>query len=100
MVAKRGPLRSVGEGETAKPAKPQTVAQAAESGDQRSLLVAMRARIARTVSDPECPPRDLASLTKRLGDIADQIKALDAQAEEDAENEREVPDEEFDASAL
>ena len=69
-------LRAVAEDETAVPKK--SVAQAAKSNDQRELLVAMRDRIAETVSKPDCPPRDLASLTKRLQDIARDIAAIDA----------------------
>ena len=62
MAARKPPLRAVAPGET-KPAAPKTVAQAAASGDHRALLVAMRERIAVTVSNPDCPPRDLAALT-------------------------------------
>ena len=60
MAARKPPLRAVAPGET-KPAAPKTVAQAAASGDHRALLVAMRERIAVTVSNPDCPPRDLAA---------------------------------------
>jgi hypothetical protein len=42
------------------------------------LLVAMRDRIATAVTAEGCPPRDLASLTKRLADIAGEIAAIDA----------------------
>ena len=69
-------LRAVGPDEKP-PSKPRklTVSQAAASGDHRDLLVAMRERVAKTVSDPECPPRDLAALTRRLQDIAKEIEA-------------------------
>jgi len=60
----------------------KTVAEAAESGDHRALLVAMRERIAKTVSDPDCPPRDLAALTRRLQEIAREIQQLDARTSE------------------
>lgn len=60
--------------------RPKTVAQAARSGSRRDLLVAMRDRVAMAVSDPDCPKRDLASLTKRLQEIATAIDLLDAQA--------------------
>ncbi|MCK8674106.1 hypothetical protein M1M07_23720 [Rhodococcus sp. HM1] len=55
-----------------------TVEQAAKNGSHRDLLVAIRDRIAETVAGASCPPRDLASLTKRLQDIAHQIEAIDA----------------------
>lgn len=74
-------LRAVAPGEKA-PAKPKTVAQAAK-GSQRELLVAMRDRIATAVTSVDCPPRDLAALTKRLADIAKEIEAIDARALDD-----------------
>lgn len=80
--------------------KPQTVSQAAESGNHRDLLVAMRERIARAVSDPECPPRDLAALTRRLQDIAKEIEQIDLRAKEEGEDVELGGDEEFDAEAL
>jgi hypothetical protein len=98
---KKPPLRAVTEGE--KPAekrKPATVIEAAESGDHRELLVAMRERIARTVSDPDCPPRDLAALTRRLQDIAKEIDVLDHRAKEEAKEDAVSPDEEWDEEAL
>jgi hypothetical protein len=60
------------------------VAQAAKSGTPRELLVAMRDRIAETVSQSGCAARDLASLTKRLQDIAHDIDAIDARGDEDS----------------
>ncbi|MCH9728393.1 MAG: hypothetical protein K0U84_01695 [Actinomycetia bacterium] len=93
-------LRAVQKGEKAPSAK--SVAQAAKSGGQRELLVAMRDRIATSVSNPDCPPRDLASLTKRLQDIARDIAALDAL---DADHQRRMSTDDgsgngFDASAI
>lgn len=90
-------LRAVTEAERA---TPLTVSDAAERGSHRDLLVAMRQRIATAVQDPKCPPRDLAALTRRLQDIAGEIKALDAVlAEEEAEGVG-VGDGEWDAEAL
>lgn len=83
-----------------KPTKKLDVAEAAESGSHRALLVAMRDRIAKTVRDPECPPRDLAALTRRLQEIAKEIAALDLRDEEDARNEVASVDNTFDASAI
>ena len=78
-----------------------TAFNAAASGDHRALLVAMRERIARTVSDPDCPPRDLAALTRRLQDIAKEIEAIDLRAKEEGSDAADVADDEgWDASAL
>ena len=97
----RKPLRVVTSDE-APPVRvvPLTVAQAAESGDHKGLLIAMRERIATAVSAPECPPRDLASLTRRLQDISKEITALDHAEKAEAERGGPVEDEAFDAKAL
>lgn len=99
MAARKPPLRAVAPGET-KPAAPKTVAQAAASGDHRALLVAMRERIAVTVSNPDCPPRDLAALTRRLQDIAKEIEAMDLRAKEEAQEGAILDDEAWDSEAL
>ena len=86
-----------------KPASPvarMSVAQAADSGDHRALLVAMRERIARAVADPDCPPRDLASLTRRLQDIAKEIESIDLRVKQEAREDAHVDDEAYDAAAL
>lgn len=100
--AKARPLRAVKAGEKAEPKKEKlTVAQAAESGDHRALLVAMRERIAKTVADDKCPPRDLASLTRRLQDIANEIEAIDLRAKEEGSDAADVAqDEQLDAEAF
>ncbi len=76
-----------------------SVADAAASGDHLALLKSMRERIAAAISGPECPPRDLASLTRRLQDIAKDIKALEAEAEQEAA-ERDATDAHFDPETL
>lgn len=97
----RKSLRVVAPGEAPEKAQKLTVAQAAATGDHRALLVAMRERIAKTVSDPECPPRDLAALTRRLQDVAKEIEALDLRAKEEGADAHDVAeDASFDAAAL
>jgi hypothetical protein len=93
-------LRAVPEGAKAEKPERLTVAAAAATGDHRKLLVSMRERIAQTVSNPDCPPRDLAALTRRLQDIAKEIEALDRRAEQEGREGVSSPDEDFDASAL
>ncbi|HET6917373.1 MAG TPA: hypothetical protein VFH56_14875 [Acidimicrobiales bacterium] len=93
-------LRAVKPGESPKPVKKKSVTEAAESGSHRDLLVAMRERIARTVQNPDCPPRDLAALTRRLQDIAKEIEAIDLRAVEEAKESAASPDEDWDAEAL
>ena len=95
----RQPLRAVSPDEKPAPRRKLSVAEAAASGDHRALLVAMRERIARTVSDPGCPPRDLAALTRRLQDVAKEIEVMDQRAREDGSSDDEAGIE-FDASAI
>lgn len=100
MAARKAPLRAVKDGEQKPPAAKKSVAQAAATGSHRDLLVAMRERIAVTVSNPECPPRDLAALTRRLQEIAKEIDAIDLRAKEEAAEGGSIPDEAWDAEAL
>lgn len=59
------------------PGRPVSIKAAAASGSRRSLLVAMRDRVAEDL-DQGVAARDLASLTRRLLEIAKEIDALDA----------------------
>lgn len=98
-MSARKNLRAVGKDE--KPAVKLSVSQAAATGNHRSLLVAMRERIAATVSDSDCPPRDLASLTRRLQDIAKEIESIDLRAKEDGADASDVAEDEgWSAEAL
>lgn len=72
----------------------RTVAEAAATGSHRDLLVAMRERIAATVSNPDCPPRDLAALTRRLQDIAKEIEQIDLRAKEDGADASDAAEDE------
>lgn len=101
MAAGKRGLRAVGPDDApVKAKKSSSVSQAAASGDHRELLVAMRTRIARAVSDPDCPPRDLAALTRRLQDIAKEIESIDQAARQEAEGVGSVEDDSFDISAI
>lgn len=104
MAARKTHVRVVQADEKAEPKaatkKPETVAEAAAGGDHRELLVAMRERIAKTVSDPSCPPRDLAALTRRLQDIAKEIDAIDLRLKEEAKEDGVSPDEDWNEAAI
>ena len=82
-------LRAVGKNE--RPAQPGLDAPrrlkvdvAARDGSDLELLMAMRDRVAEQVADPTCPPRDLASLTRRLEEIRKQIGAERLRLREEA----------------
>ena len=94
-------LRPVAEGEKPPvPSRPKTITEAADKGTTRELLVAMRARIAKAVEDPNTPARDLAALTKRLVEVVRDIEAIDARHAEDGGAGVEVQDGDFDAAAV
>lgn len=74
------------------------IAEAAAKGSERDLLVAMRDQIA-TELDNGVPPRDLASLTKRLMEITREIKAIDASENgDDVGNAADTADEPWPAA--
>ncbi len=81
----RAPLSVVKPGDKpARPVKPLTITQAAEAGARLAELVAMRLRLAKALDDPNCPPRDMAALSRRQLEIGREIDALHAAAEREA----------------
>jgi hypothetical protein len=62
---------------TVRPLQPKSVAAAAATGDERQLLIALRDTIAQAISDGSCPPRDLASLSRRLLEVSRELSDLD-----------------------
>jgi hypothetical protein len=75
------------------------VKSAADSGVQRDLLVALRARIATDIDNPNTPARDLAALSRRLLEIVKDIGALDAETRmDDIGDAAATPDEEWSAT--
>lgn len=97
-MPRRDPLRDATN--EAPPKKPLTVTDAASIGTHKDLLVAMRARVATAVQDPNTPARDLAALTRRLMEIAKDIEAMDAQEREEAEELADAPDEDWSEAAI
>ncbi len=93
-------LRAVAQDEKAPTRRVLSITEAAASGDQLGLLIAMRTRVATSVEDPNCPPRDLAALTRRLQDIGRDIEALEAKARQEAAEDVEHADEDWSAEAL
>jgi hypothetical protein len=76
-----------------------SVSEAAEAGQRRELLVALRTRIAAAVTAANTPPRDLAALSLRLMAISREIEALDADSKADDIGEAAAtPDEKWTGS--
>lgn len=81
------------------PAPPSTIKAAAEHSE-RALLVALRAKIAAEL-DTGVPAAYLAPVSRQLREIDQQLRALDARAEQEAaEDGNGHPDEAWDAEAL
>lgn len=101
MPPRKRTLRAVDPNEKPVDAKPKSITEAASTGSARELLAALRDRLAKAVEDPNCPPRDLASLSRRLHEITRDIEAIDAAAGEGGISDAvATPDEAFDADAL
>jgi hypothetical protein len=79
-------LRAVTPDEKAPRKRKLTITQAAADGSMREQLVALRERIAVTVEDPNCPPRDLAALSNRLIQITKEIDAIDSREREESDD--------------
>jgi hypothetical protein len=97
-IALAAQLRAVADQPGGKPKAPArrrtpSISTAAKSGDRRRLLAALRDAISKEL-DAGVPPRDLASLSKRLVDIAVEIEAIDAEEKgDDVGNAASTPDE-------
>ena len=64
--------------------------QALADGNRRDELVALRARVARAIDDPNIRGADLAALSRRLLEIGKELEAIDAQAAEEAAESAEA----------
>jgi len=96
---RKTPLRAVSADER-KPPRPKTVAEAAEVGTPIEELMAIRAVLSRAIDSPNTSPRDLAALTRRQLEVSREIRALEAQAEEEAEADGGTDDEEWSEEAI
>ena len=91
-----GKLRAVEPGE--KPQKQLTVTQAAALDDHREMLIALRARISRSVEAPSTNPVALAALSRQLVLISKELSVLGSDGDDDAIAEAaRTPDEDWTA---
>lgn len=90
---------SGGDRSPSRPRRPASVRAAAETGDRKQLLVALRSRIARDIDNPSTPSRDLAALSRRLLEIARELEMLAAEDKVDDIGEAAAtPDQEWASS--
>lgn len=94
-------LHAIGPGEKPPVRRaPRSIAEAAEAESPLDELRLMRMRIARTLDDPNCPPRDLAALSRRQIEISREIEALKRQAAEEEQAGGTAADEAWDSEAI
>jgi len=90
-------LRAVEPGE--KPQKKLTVVEAAALNDHREMLVALQARIARSVEASSTNPVALAALTRQMVLISKELSVLDSDAGDDViARAAATPDEAWDGA--
>lgn len=82
------------------PKKPMSISKAAEEGTRLDYLVAMRARLSKTLDNPDTSPRDLAALMRRAEQIDGEIRAIEAAAKDDDDEDVDTPDAAWSAEAL
>ena len=83
------------------PPKPQTITEAARAGDRLAELRALRLILANACGNPGTPARDLASLSRRLIEVGQQVEELEALERQGGEDgEQPAPDEAFDPAAV
>lgn len=80
------------------PAKPKTLAEAIEGGKYLDILVAQRREMVKDVRDERGPAK--AAMHRQIALLSKEIAGLQAEAEQEASESGEAPDEPFDAEAL
>ena len=88
-------LRAVEPGE--KPQKKMSVVEAAAQGDHRQMLIALQARVARSVEATSTNPVALAALTRQLVLISKELSVLDATGDDPIAEAARTADEQWSA---
>ena len=96
-MARKPSLRVATEAD-AKPSKPMTLLEAVETGTYLEILVAQRRQMISDVADVTGPAK--AAMHRQIALHSKEIAGLAAEAEQEADESAEVPDEAFDAEAL
>lgn len=79
---------------------PTTVSRAVDSGTRLDVLLALQARVARTIDDEATPAHALPALAKRLMDISAEIAEMRSNDELERRRGVKAVDESFDATAI
>jgi hypothetical protein len=86
-------LRPVGPDEKPVKSRKLSVSEAAADGTHRELLLALSARIARTVEATDCNPVALAALSRQLTLISKELSVIDAHVDDELAGAAALPDE-------
>ena len=97
-MARKSTLRAVEPGETPEKPKVMTLAEAIEDGDYLQILLAQRRDIVASLPEEKGPAK--AAMHRQLSILSKEIEALEARAQEEAEDVEAVGDEEWDAEAI
>lgn len=97
-MARKSPLRAVEPGEAPEKPKVLTLAEAIEVGDYLQILLAQRRDIVVSLPDEKGPAK--AAMHRQLSILSKEIEALEARAQEEAEDVEAVGDEEWDEEAI
>ena len=98
-MSRKTALRAVGADE--KPPQPEkhlTLAQAVETGDYRTILVAQRREIAKSIPDEKGPAK--AALHRHLSLIAKELEQLEAKRRQEAGDDGLSGDAAWDEAAI
>lgn len=101
--SKKPPLRVVTDQPAAKKRRSyRSVASARRNGDRLDVLLAMEARLAGLIDNPNTPAKDISPLVRRLQEVGRDIEAIreQGQAQEDVAVRAATDDERWDADAI
>jgi len=99
MAGRKPSLRAVSADEAPpEPSKPLTLLEAIEAGVYLEILKAQRREMVRDVGDEKGPAK--AAMHRQIALLSKEIASLDAEAQQEADEDAEVPDEPLDATAL
>lgn len=82
------------------PANVMSVEEACRSGTKLDKLRATQFVVARAIDDPDTSARDLAALTRRLGEINKELDSLEAAEEQAGKRAAKTRDESFALAAI
>jgi hypothetical protein len=94
-------LTPVGPDEVPKPQRKKTLIEAAESGDDVALCMALRTRLVEAINDTGTPRHALAALSRQVSLLTEQLDRLEQKRQNGIEAALAAPvDERWDGGAI